>query len=235
MLSIIIPSATELMIHWMEIKTRDEFPEAEILIAHDPKRKGKGRAIRCGLGCAQGDIICFIDGDLDIHPKMIKRLLPHLDEFDIVVGKKDTRAMISRWILTCLSRIYISLMFGIPVDTQTGVKVFKRSALPDWEADDFSFDIEILAKAKKAGASMFEVTVDTVRSRRMDLRSVFVALWGSFKIWKRLQRGRHGKKNRGCAGAVSGPAKKTQENSSKERVETIVHRYLQSSAGRRMA
>ena len=186
MISIIIPNALEENILKLLNQIEEILPDAQTIVATDRYRKGKGWAVREALEHATGDIICFIDGDLDIHPRMILRLLPHLSEFDIVVGKKDTRVLISRWILTLLSRAYIRFMFGIPVDTQTGVKVFKRYAMPDWQDNSFAFDVEILAKAKLAGAKMFEVTVDTNSCRKMKLISIVKALIGSIKIWLRL-------------------------------------------------
>lgn len=186
MISIIMPSALEENIHDMLVETEECFPEAQIIVSTDRDRRGKGWAIRQGLLIAKGEIIVFIDGDGDINPKMIKRLLHHLDEFDIVVGTKNTRLLISRWILTCLSRIYISLMFGIPVDTQTGVKIFKREHLPDWTEDSFAFPLEILSKAKEQGAEMFEVTIETRSARKMKLKSILAALIGSLRIWRRI-------------------------------------------------
>lgn len=185
MISIIMPSALEENVHDMLVETEECFPDAQIIVSTDRDRRGKGWAIRQGLLIAKGDIIVFIDGDGDISPKMITRLLHHLDEFDIVVGTKNTRLLLSRWILTCLSRIYISLMFGIPVDSQTGIKIFKRKALPDWEENSFSFPLEILAKAKEF--KMFEVIIETRAARKMKLKSIIAALIGSFRIWWRLR------------------------------------------------
>ena len=185
MLSIILASAQEPNILAMMEETEACFPAAQIIVSNDRYRLGKGWAIREALSEATGDIIVFIDGDGDISPKMINRLLPHLDEFDIVVGTKNTRRLLSRWILSGLARVYISVMFGIPVDTQTGIKVFKRSALPMWEANSFAFPVEILAKAQ--GAKMFEVMIETRAARKMKLKSIFAALIGSIKIWGRLR------------------------------------------------
>jgi len=187
MISIIIPQALEQNILEVLKETEACFPDAQIIVSTDRYRKGKGWAVRQAMEQATGDIICFIDGDGDISPRMIHRLLPFLSEFDIIVGKKDARVLISRWILTLLSRLYIRIMFDIPVDTQTGVKVFKRSALPNWKDNSFAFDVEILAKAKLAGAKMFEVTVETNSCRKMRLISIVKALIGSIKIWLRLK------------------------------------------------
>lgn len=186
MISIIIPSALEKNVVEQLRRAEKEFPNSQVIVATDRYRKGKGWAIREALKHASGNIIAFIDGDLDIHPRMIRRLIPHLSEFDIVVGKKDTRRMFSRWILTVLSRAYIWLLFRVPVDTQTGVKVFWREALPDWEENSFAFDIEILAKAKRAGFSMFEVTIDAERSKKMKIRSIINTFFGSLHIYRRL-------------------------------------------------
>lgn len=165
--------------------TEQEFPEAEIIIATDRYRRGKGWAMRKGFLISKGDIVCFIDGDQDLHPKMIRRLLPHLYEFDIVVGKKETKTMFSRHVLTFLSRIYTKILFGIKADTQTGVKVFKRSALPEWKTNSFAFDMEILYKAKKQGAKIFEVAVDARITSGMKLSSILLTIWESLKIkWR---------------------------------------------------
>lgn len=186
MISIIVPNALEENIIEQLERADNEFPDTEVIIATDRYRKGKGWSIREALKHATGDVIVFLDGDLDIHPSMIWRLVPHLQEFDIVVGKKDTRNVFSRWVLTILSRLYIRAMFGIKVSTQTGIKVFWRYALPEWECDSYAFDIEILAKAKKNGYSMFEVTVEAERSKKMRFKSIWVSLIDSFKIWRRL-------------------------------------------------
>jgi len=181
-LTILIPNKTEENIDNMLNETESLFPEAQIIICTDRECHGKGWAVREALSQATGEVICFIDGDMDIHPRMISRLLPHLSEFDVVVGKKDTRSKTARWVLTILSRIYIRMMFGIPVDTQTGIKVFSRHVLPEWKCDSFAFDIEILYKIKKQGVRMFEVTIESKTTKRMKLSSILKTLIETIKI-----------------------------------------------------
>ncbi len=188
MISILLPSHLEPNAYPMMVETEKEFPGAQVIICTDRYRKGKGWAVREALAQATGDIIVFLDADMDIHPHMIKRLLPHLEEFDIVVGRKDSSKLLSRWIITQLSRLYIRIMFGIPVDTQTGIKAFRRSALPEWAELGFAFSLEVLAKAQRAGASMYEVKIDVQNSKRTSFRAVFYTLIGSLKIWLRLRR-----------------------------------------------
>ena len=191
MISVIIPQCEEPRIHEVTEKVekilRSRFSTVEILIASDRYRKGKGWAVREAMKIARGAIIVFLDGDMDIDPRMILRLLPHLNEFDIVVGKKDTRGLWSRYILTLLSRIYIRMMFGIKVDTQTGIKAFWRSVMPEWETDGYGFDLEILAKAQKAKRLMYEVTVDAKVNKKMRLRSIINTFFESIKIARGLR------------------------------------------------
>ena len=156
----------------------------QIIIADDPDGDGKGAAIREGLKIAVGDTIVFLDADMEIHPKMIMRLLPFLEDYDIVVGtKRVDKNLISRKILTYLSRIYIRLLFGLKVDTQTGIKLFKRYAIPEWKTDGFAFDIEILTKAKKAGYTMVEVPIDAVITKRMLWKAILDTLRETIKIY----------------------------------------------------
>ena len=183
MISILIPNAKEENIIELLNEIDKLFPKAQVIIATDRDRRGKGWAVREALSQATGDIICFLDGDGDIHPAMIKRLLPHINEFDIVCGKKDAGSRIDRKILTILSRLYIWVMFRIPVDTQTGIKLFRRDALPEWKENGFSFDIEILAKAQKAGARMYNLGIEAKCERKMKLTSIWATLKGSFRIW----------------------------------------------------
>jgi glycosyltransferase involved in cell wall biosynthesis len=188
MISVILPNHNESRIHEVVEEIEKVLGNVEIIIASDREGRGKGWAVREAFTYSNGDVIIFLDGDMDIHPRMIKRVLAHLDEFDIVVGKKDTKKNLYRWFITILSRIYIRAMFGIPVDTQTGIKAFRRYALLGWETDGFAFDIEILARAKRSGFSMYEVTVEANVSRNIKLRSILNCLIESFNIIHYMRR-----------------------------------------------
>lgn len=177
MLSILIPSSNEVNIHnfieEIELSMVNPIGGYEIIIASDAERKGKGWALRRALENAKGDLIAFIDGDGDIQPRMLWRLFPFLMDFDIVVGsKKMTRAPLQRKIITHLSRLYIRILFGIGVDTQTGIKLFHREALREWKTDGFGFDIEILRNAKRRGMRMIEIPVDAEIKEKMTWRVV---------------------------------------------------------------
>lgn len=138
------------------------------IVSHDENR-GKGQALISGWEASSGDRIVFLDADLDLPPEQIPDLLSYLEKADVVVGTK--REAMSRrdypLLRTLLSRIYsmfTSGLFRLPVrETQTGLKVFKRSVLdqilPQMRIDGYAFDLELLIRADRLGASMVEVPV----------------------------------------------------------------------------
>jgi len=185
-LSILIPSYNEPKIYKMYKEVEEEFPEAQIVVCNDSCGFGKGWALRTALEQATGDVICFIDGDYDIKPRMIKRLLPFLEDYDIVVGKKNVRGSFGRRILTRLTRLYLHFVFGFNYDTQTGIKLFHRYALLPWKTNSFIFDLEILKNARNKGLQIIEVPVEVTNygssSKPMKFRNVVKCLVESVKL-----------------------------------------------------
>lgn len=177
MLSIILPNKSEPHIHKFIEEVERILPANEVLISNDPLGRGKGWAIREALLHAKGDIVAFIDSDGDIKARMLLRMLPFIEDYDAVVGsKRITRAPLHRRVLTYASRLYIRLMFGIPFDTQTGIKVFRRSALNYWRTNGFLFDVEILAIAMRRKLKIIEIPIDVEIRKSMSHR----AIWRTF-------------------------------------------------------
>lgn len=134
--------------------------------------RGKGYALKYGFRHARGDFICFLDGDLDIHPKHIPQFLKILNEHgaDVVVGSK--RHPQSRVAYPAkrrfLSRVYNALLrttLGLPLrDTQVGVKLFRRrvleDAFPRVLVKQYAFDLELLLTAYNLGYGIVEAPVE---------------------------------------------------------------------------
>ena len=159
-----------------------------MIISPDDKGRGKGWAVFKGVAAACGDIIIFIDGDMDIHPRMIKRLLPFLEDYDIVVGTKTFDGMrLSRKLVTLLARIYIKLIFWLDVDSQSGLKAMKKEAISAWESKRFMFDVEFLVKAKRKGFKIIEIPIKATVIRSKSIKVLWAALLDTFKIWWRLR------------------------------------------------
>lgn len=163
------------------------FPDAQVICSMDRGGRGKGWAIRKGVLASCHDIIVFLDADMDIHPRMIKRLLPFLEDYDIVVGCKGISGLpLSRKLITLASRIYIKLLFWLDVDTQSGIKAMHKHAITLWKTNGFAFDMEFLATAKKKGLKMAEVNIIAQVSKKKSLGVLCDTLGESLRIWYRL-------------------------------------------------
>lgn len=151
-----------------------------VRIVHYNKNQGKGNALMCGAWFARGEVVVFMDADMDLHPAQLPVFfeIMELTGADIVIGSK--RHPLSKVNYPRNRRIYsavyyamIRLMFGLPVkDTQTGLKVFKREVLqrvfPRILAKRFAFDIEVLANAHRLGYKMVEAPVTLEFQRLFD-------------------------------------------------------------------
>lgn len=128
-----------------------------------PVNSGKGHAVRRGFQEARGELIFFIDGGMELHPRALSafRDLLLAREADIVIGSKrhpesKVRYPASRRMLSRLYQLIIRLLFGVNfTDTQVGLKLFRReviwAVLPDLQVDRYGFDLEILTLAKLRG------------------------------------------------------------------------------------
>lgn len=180
MLSVIIPSRLEPRIYKFIEAIEKEINPLQIIVCNDRYGQGKGYAVREALKEAKGDLFIFIDGDFDINPFEIFKLLPYLEQYDVVVGSKGLPKRLDRKILTILSRLWIRLLFNICDDTQTGIKGFNYK--PEWKTDGFAFDIEILARAKRDKKSMITIPVQATVSDTKSLKEIWTTLMDSIII-----------------------------------------------------
>lgn len=130
------------------------------------QNKGKGFAVKKGVNAALGEVVGFIDADLEIPPLLLVSYYNKLiqDNLDIVVGSKwHPKSIANRsWKRKALSRLsnkMIEVLFQLKgIDTQVGLKVFKKEvavqALSKIKTNGFAFDIEFLVQARKKGFSI---------------------------------------------------------------------------------
>ena len=180
MLSILIPSRLEPNIENFVRAVEYIIEPNQIVIYNDRYTMGKGFALREALKEATGDKIIFIDGDWDIQPYEINKLLPYIYQYDVVVGCKSLPKRWDRKLLTICSRLWIRLLFGLMIDTQTGLKAFNYK--PEWKTNGFAFDIEILYKAKKEGRSIIGVPVIAEPSGRKGVKEIWSTLMETLRI-----------------------------------------------------
>jgi len=146
-----------------------DFPN--VVAARNPYNMGKGMALRTGFDYSSGDIVVFLDADLDLHPSQIATVIEELERgpYDVVVTSKhhpESRLDYpgSRKIASYCYYMIIKAMFGLPVrDTQTGLKVFRREVLlrvfHRLLVKKFAYDVELLAVAVRFGFRVHEIPV----------------------------------------------------------------------------
>ena len=98
---------------------------------------GKGQALKSGFAHAKGELVAFLDADLDIHPRQIQTLFHIMDKThaDVVIGSKYHSASKvntpkRRKLISLIYKIILFVLFRLPLrDTQAGLKLFKTEVL----------------------------------------------------------------------------------------------------------
>ena len=132
---------------------------------------GKGKAMRTGSSNAKGEIIVFIDADLQHRPEDIPRLVEPIQNgrADITIGSRligDISNMpIQRKITNFSSTVLIRLFFGVKIlDTQSGYRAIKRDFLEkmNLESNRYNIETEVLAYVGKFHMRVEEVPIETI-------------------------------------------------------------------------
>ena len=139
------------------------------LVLH-PENRGKGAAIRSGVGRATGDAAIIQDADLEYDPAEYIRLLGPIEDgkADAVYGSRFTgqgpHRVLYFWhsvgnrALTLLSNMVTNLNL---TDMETCYKMFRREVLESIEIEENRFGIEpeITAKLALGGWRIYEVGI----------------------------------------------------------------------------
>jgi glycosyltransferase involved in cell wall biosynthesis len=135
-----------------------------------PENRGKGAAIRAGVGKATGDAAIIQDADLEYDPAEYLRLLEPIAQgkADAVYGSRfagqGPHRVLYFWhyvgnkILTLISNMVTNLNL---TDMETCYKMFRRPVLESIEIEENRFGIEpeITAKLALGGWRIFEVGI----------------------------------------------------------------------------
>ncbi len=168
------------------------------------KNKGKGAAIVEGIKAAKGDVIGFLDADLDIAPSHIASFVAAMNEknADVVIGSKmhkdsELNYPPMRKVFSFGYYVLLKVLFGLKVkDTQTGIKLYKAKFIKEivdkLTVYGYAFDIEILALANSMKASIIEMPVKIVFQRgesfgRIRFKDIWKMFTDTIGIWWRLR------------------------------------------------
>lgn len=168
--------------------------DKRVKIVSSKKNHGKGRAIISGLTEATGEYIAFLDADLELFPDQLESYLNVMktENYDVVIGckfHKDSQLKypFKRKVMSIGYYLMLRILFHLNVkDTQTGIKLFKASALKPVahliRTSGFAYDVELLVALNRRGCTIKQMPVYVVYVRKKDSkRIVFKDIIKAFK------------------------------------------------------
>lgn len=167
----------------------------------NPGQPGKGSAVSYGATLATKDLVVLLDADLDLPPEQLPVFFSTYEKSgaDIVIGSKlhpDSQLEVTprRSWMSRGYRTIVSLLFAFPYrDTQTGLKLFRRTVLtellPSVRTARFVYDLELLLLAHEKGHRIVEAPVivhsTSQAGSSVNLRAVCQSLVETGGIWVR--------------------------------------------------
>ncbi len=169
--------------------------EKRIKLIQHPRNRGYGAVLRTGLKNARYDLICFTDADGQFDFSQIKKMLPLINDSDVVIGyRKKRRDSFHRLVNAKIYGLVIRLFFGLKVkDVDCGFKLFQKKVIDDIEIESQGAlaSAEILVKIKSKGYRIMEIGVDHFprfagKSTGANLRVIFKAAKELFRFFPKL-------------------------------------------------
>ena len=137
--------------------------DERILAVHHPANRGYGGALQSGFRAATKELVFYTDGDGQFDITDMTRLLPPIEQYDIVNGyraKRQDSAM--RRLNAFMWGKLVQKMLGFRCrDVDSAFKLYRREIFEhiDMKSTGALIDAEILARACRAGYTMTEVPV----------------------------------------------------------------------------
>ena len=109
----------------------EEYPGVLKVVRH-PYNKGNGATIKTGIKNATGDVIICMDSDGQHDPQDIIRMLPYLDEYDLIVGARPFKTD-GVWYRNLANKFYNGLASQLTdfkiEDLTSGFRIFKADVV----------------------------------------------------------------------------------------------------------
>jgi glycosyltransferase involved in cell wall biosynthesis len=152
-----------------EIADRLANGDPHVRVVHHPDNRGYGAALRSGFAAAQYPLVVLVDGSNQFDLGELAILLRALDRGDVVSGYRITHhdPLIRRVYAFMYNRL-ARVLFRIPIrDINCGFKIYPRGLvdrlLPQLRTTGALINVEMLARARKLGATVTEVGVHHFR------------------------------------------------------------------------
>jgi glycosyltransferase involved in cell wall biosynthesis len=169
--------------------------DSTVRVVTHPHNRGKGAAVRTGLGNVTGDLVIVQDADLEYDPEDWPRLLAPMlkGKAQVVYGSRFTGERRNMLFLHWLGNRFLSLVTNVLYNTtlsdmETCYKVFDRHILDGIKlrSERFEFEPEITAKILKKRIRIYEVPIsyagrEPEEGKKITWHDGFSALWTLLK------------------------------------------------------
>jgi glycosyltransferase involved in cell wall biosynthesis len=184
------------------VREAERLGSPNVRVFHYPMNIGKGFALSFGVDQSIGNLVTFIDADMELDPANISGFidLMQTSRCDAVIGsKRHPMSQVAypklRRFQSAAYQLVVRMLFNLNVrDTQTGLKLFRRQvlaeALPLLAIKRFAFDLELLVVAHQLGyGNVCEapIRLDYQFESTVDLGSAWRILWDTAAIFYRLR------------------------------------------------
>ena len=187
-LSFVIPAFNEeKSIAAVVIQLAKEFPDAEILVVDDgsddntkdeavkagalvyshPYRMGNGATVKDGIRYCSGEIIVLMDADGQHKPDDAKRLIQHINQYNMVVGARTSSSK-TTWYRDIANIVYnrlASYMTDFKIeDLTSGFRVFRKSEVLKYLylfPNGFSYPTTVTMAYLRSGRSVHYIPIKT--------------------------------------------------------------------------
>lgn len=167
---------------------------SKILFLKHKKNIGRGGTVSEGIKLANGEIVGFIDIDLEISPNYIPQFIEKLnkDNVDVVIGRRIyafSKNSLIRFLASTLYSLLIHFSLNLPIhDTEVGYKFFNRNSilpvLKTTQDKKWFWDTEIVTRAYMNKLRLAEINV--FFKRRKDKTSTVNLFKDTFEYIARL-------------------------------------------------
>jgi dolichyl-phosphate beta-glucosyltransferase len=179
--------------------------DARVVPTYLDGNRGKGAAVRAGVGRTRGHAVVCFDADLSYPLTAIDEARTRLDAgADIVAGARDLVPGDARRSYSLARRaatgafaalVEAALHLGVP-DTQCGFKAYRgavaRALFGALTVDGFAFDVEMLYLARHWGLAVERMPIEMVHAPGGSVRLVGHGLEMARETWAIRSRGRRG-------------------------------------------
>jgi dolichyl-phosphate beta-glucosyltransferase len=176
--------------------------DARFEIVENTVARGKGYAVKTGMLRARGDWIFFMDADLSVPLRFVRRFLEKSEGADVLVGSRRHRESVIP-VRQSLARVAAGRLFNLALrglditrlmDTQCGFKAFRREAAREVfsrvRQEGFGFDVEALLIAERRGLRLRELPVEwsDVKGSKVSPTNGLAALRDAVLAARRVRR-----------------------------------------------